>query len=181
MRDGRRWFGALCVAGALAGLLSTGGCATGAQTGALAGAGIGALAGQLIGGNTAGTLIGAAVGTGVGYLIGNEEDKKRAEAAQRVAAEETVPLGGTTWQLVSINPRPKDQADSVVSQFFPDGTVVTKSVDDGKTTTERETYRIVGDTLIINKPGYIVNARFRIKGDELILNTGEYSVVMQRL
>ncbi len=49
---------------------------TGAGVGALAGAGIGQLAGR----NTESTLIGAAVGGTAGYMIGNEQDKKKAKA-----------------------------------------------------------------------------------------------------
>jgi len=62
------------------GLTFVAGCESDAQTGAglgaLAGAGIGALAG----GDTESTLIGAAVGGGAGYMIGNEQDKKKAAA-----------------------------------------------------------------------------------------------------
>jgi hypothetical protein len=61
-----------------AGLLFNLGCESDAQTGAglgaLAGAGVGALAG----GDTESTLVGAAVGGGAGYMIGNEQDKKKA-------------------------------------------------------------------------------------------------------
>ena len=62
------------------GLTFVAGCESDAQTGAglgaLAGAGIGALAG----GDTESTLIGAAVGGGAGYMIGSEQDKKKAAA-----------------------------------------------------------------------------------------------------
>ena len=62
------------------GLTFVAGCESDAQAGAglgaLAGAGIGALAG----GDTESTLIGAAVGGGAGYMIGNEQDKKKAAA-----------------------------------------------------------------------------------------------------
>ena len=61
-------------------LLGFGGCdsaaGTGAGIGGLVGAGIGALAG----GDTKSTLIGAAVGSGAGHMIGNEQDKKKAQA-----------------------------------------------------------------------------------------------------
>ena len=49
---------------------------TGAGVGALAGAGIGQLAGK----NTESTLVGAAVGGTAGYMIGSEQDKKKAKA-----------------------------------------------------------------------------------------------------
>ncbi len=69
-------------------LLGFGGCdsaaGTGAGIGGLAGAGIGALTG----GSTKSTLIGAAVGSGAGYMIGNEQDKKKARAQTNTAIAE---------------------------------------------------------------------------------------------
>jgi YMGG-like Gly-zipper len=98
------------------------GCATKGQTGAVAGAGVGALAGQLIGHNTTSTLIGAAVGTGVGYIVGNEADKKHASEVSRQTAatgyqhNEVGPLGGTRWNLVSLEP--KNVAPPYVSKIL---------------------------------------------------------------
>ncbi len=60
------------------------GGATGAGLGALAGAGIGQLAGR----STEATLIGAAVGGGAGYMVGNEQDKKKARAELAYVREE---------------------------------------------------------------------------------------------
>jgi hypothetical protein len=62
------------------GLAFFAGCESDAQTGAGLGALAGAGVGQLAGGNTESTLIGAAVGGGAGYMIGNEQDKKKATA-----------------------------------------------------------------------------------------------------
>jgi hypothetical protein len=68
------------VAIASIGLVFVAGCQNDAQTGAGVGVLGGALAGQLIGGDTKSTLIGAGVGAGAGYIIGNERDKKKAQA-----------------------------------------------------------------------------------------------------
>jgi hypothetical protein len=62
------------------GLAFTAGCESDAQTGAAIGSLAGAGIGQLAGGDTESTLIGAAVGGGVGYILGNEGDKKKAQA-----------------------------------------------------------------------------------------------------
>jgi len=62
------------------GLALVTGCESDAQTGALLGSGIGAGVGALAGGDTKSTLIGAAVGGGAGYMIGSEQDKKKASA-----------------------------------------------------------------------------------------------------
>ena len=62
------------------GLAFFAGCESDAQTGSAIGALAGAGIGQLAGGDTESTLIGAAIGGGAGYMLGNEQDKKRAAA-----------------------------------------------------------------------------------------------------
>lgn len=64
------------------------GCESGAQTGSAIGALAGASIGQLAGGDTESTLIGAAVGGGVGYMLGNEADKKQAQAQRDYLRQE---------------------------------------------------------------------------------------------
>jgi hypothetical protein len=177
--------GGLCIL-----LVLISGCATKGQTGALAGSGAGALIGQAVGGTTSATLIGAGVGAGVGYIVGNEMDKKEAkEMSQRTAAnnyshtEDTKPLSGTKWKLTSLNP--PDAAPPYTSklvEFRPNGFVITTTTNpDGKVETAEENYRVVGDTLIINKPGYLINAKYRISGDEMILSAQDFSAVLKRL
>jgi hypothetical protein len=179
----RTWLAAAAVVGAAA----LGGCQTDRQTGALAGAGIGALAGQAIGGSTKGTLIGAAVGTGVGYVVGNERDKKKAremsQANARADHTEVGPLGGTRWRLVSLVPRDTvEQYTSKIVEFRPNGHVVTTTTQpDGTVIVSEENYRVVGTTLIVNKPGYLVNARFGIDGDQLVVDAEDFRAVLQRL
>jgi uncharacterized protein YcfJ len=68
----------LVVAAVSLGLALVAGCESDAQTGAAVGALAGAGIGQLAGGDTEATLIGAAVGGGAGYMLGNEQDKKKA-------------------------------------------------------------------------------------------------------
>jgi hypothetical protein len=48
-------------------------------------------------------------------------------------------------------------------------------------TVTEERYRIVGDTLIINKPGYLINAEYQISGDELIVNCEQFRAVLRRI
>jgi len=198
---------AVVAAAALLGALLTlpAGCRTDAQTGLVAGAGIGALMGQAIGGNTAGTLIGTAVGGGIGYIIGNERDKARSEQmwqsqqAQQATAPasaasavgggarpvhtEVAPLGGTRWMLVSVNPR--DAAPphaSLLVEFRENGRVLTTTtLKNGMVEVADESYRVVGETLIVNRPGYLINARFSISGGELIISADRFSAVLRRL
>jgi outer membrane lipoprotein SlyB len=176
----------------LAVVMLAAGCQTKGQTGALAGGGIGALAGQAIGGSTEATLIGAAVGAGVGYVIGNEQDKQHAaemsrenesKGADRQKHDEVGPLGGTRWVLTNLTP--DDFAEpykSKVIEFGRDGRVLTTTTKpDGTVETADESYRVVGSTLIVNKPGYIINAKFSISGDEMVVSANEFSAVLTQL
>jgi uncharacterized protein YcfJ len=69
------------------GLALVTGCESDAQTGALIGTAAGAGIGQAIGHDTESTLIGAGVGAAGGYMIGNEQDKKKAQAQTRAEME----------------------------------------------------------------------------------------------
>jgi outer membrane protein with glycine zipper len=169
-----------------------GGCETSGQTGALAGAGIGALAGQAIGGNTTGTLIGAAVGAGAGYVVGNEKDKKEArqraprrsyEQPARQYQDQGSQLADTRWNIVSVMPRDYfEEYASKIYQFESNGDVVTTTTyRDGTVDVANETYRVVGDSLIINRAGRIINSRYEIADNQLILNAEDFSMVMERL
>ena len=167
-------------------ILSIGaGCATKGKTGALTGAGVGALVGGIAAGSGsewAGALIGAGVGAGLGYVIGNEQDKKDAQKRQQATEAELRPLSGTTWQVVKALPKPDKAYKSYIAYFRPDGMVVTtKTFEDGRVERDTERYRIVGDTLIINKQDYIINAPFKIDGRQLFMDTGKRSVVLQRV
>lgn len=153
-----------------------------AQIGGLSGAGVGALIGQAIGGNTAGTLIGAGVGTGLGYIIGNEMDKNDAKKRQTATAEEMRPLANTAWKVTNVTPKPKKAFTSIVARFNDNGTVTTTTTyPNGKVESDTETFRIVGSTLIINKPDYVINSRFRIEGNRMYMDTGDHSVVLHRI
>ena len=169
--------------------VASGGCATSGRTGALAGAGIGALAGQAIGRDTEGTLIGAAVGSGIGYIIGNEKDKQHAEQLSRQAPArqyphtEVGPLGGTRWQLVSLVPKDRvGEYASKIIEFRPHGRVITTTTTpEGGVIVADERYRVVGKALIVNKPGYLINATYGISGNELIVSAEDFRAVLTRL
>jgi hypothetical protein len=66
--------------------------------------------------------------------------------------------------------------------FRPEGHVITTTTHkDGRVEVFDESYRVVGDTLIINKPGYLVNAKFKIDGQQLIVTDPGFSAVLTRL
>jgi len=176
------------IAALLVALVS--GCATKAQTGALAGSGVGALAGQLIGGDTTSTLIGTAVGTGIGYIIGNEMDKKKAkEMNQRSKStnynhNEVGPLGGTKWKVLDVAPKdrlPKKFTTKTL-EFGPNGHLTTRTTyPDGTSDVAKENYRVVDDTIIVNKPGYLVNAKYSIQGDDMTMDVKGFRAILKRM
>lgn len=167
-----------CVA-----LVAGSGCATKGRTGALAGGGVGAIIGQAAGRSTEATLIGAAVGTGVGYIIGNEIDKKEAKSLEaQGTTPNNAPLAGTSWRVTSLVRDEPLPHRSIVLDFRSDGRVITtRTLPDGKVERADEAYRVVGNTLIVNKPGYIVNAKYRIDGRELVVEAPKFRAVLDRV
>jgi hypothetical protein len=164
--------------------VTAGGCESGKGTGALAGAGIGALIGAAAG-DAEGALVGAAIGTGVGYIIGDQVDEKKARemSAAGNTHGDVRPLGGTKWQLVNLTTSQKVAPYTAkMIEFRPDGHVITTTtLKNGTITVYDEVYRVVGDTLIVNKPGYLVNARYQMNGRELIISDPGFSAVLTRL
>jgi uncharacterized protein YcfJ len=159
--------------------LSTSGCQSRAQTGTALGAGIGAIAGQAIGGNTEATLIGTAVGAGVGYIIGNEQDKKTAKEHD---FSQPTALTGTKWKVISLVMEDKPEFNTMTVEFRPDGKIVTTRYESGGTMTiTEERYRIVGNTLIVNKTDYLINAKYRIDANEMIVDCQQFRAVLQRI
>lgn len=155
------------------------------------GAGIGALFGQAIGGDTESTVIGGVIGAGVGRVAGNKKEK---EAQQQLQSSEAAPappptpepadaLRDTIWELESISPPDRVPAFfSKVITFRGDGIVLTNTTDkDGKVMLSREEYHVVGDTLVVNRPEYTINAKFKVDGDQLILSASDFSAILRRL
>lgn len=164
-------------------------CSTSGQTGALAGGGIGALAGQAIGRDTESTLIGAAVGTGIGYIIGNEKDKKHAadltaaSSSPKPSHNEVGSLGGTRWRLTGLTPSDTvPPYSSKIVEFRPDGRAITTTTKpNGNVDVMDETYRVVDDVLIMNKPGYLINARIKRTGDQMTVTADRFNASLERL
>ncbi|MCL5281389.1 MAG: glycine zipper domain-containing protein [Planctomycetes bacterium] len=149
------------------------------------GAGVGALAGRAIGHSTASTLLGAAVGGGIGYLLGNTQDKKRAE---RYDWRTPTPLTGSYWRVQRLSmPNPPTYREMYLS-FAPNSQLVTTQVlPDGRVIQASETYRIADHTLIINRPaeggqqGYIINADYNISGNTMTISSPDFSAECERV
>ncbi len=90
---------------------------------------------------------------------------------------------GKALSVSSLSPR--DVAEPYASKvlaFGKNGRVVTTTTrPSGTVDTFDESYRVVGDTLIVNKPGYIINARFTLADDQLIISADNFSAVLRRL
>lgn len=174
----------------LASSLIATGCATGKQTGALAGGGLGAAIGGAAGG-TKYAVIGGAVGTGVGYLIGDKKDKEKAAEIERQNAEaeraaelhsQVGDLGGTRWNVVTLTPEPDDAYVLKVIEFDNEGHVTsTTTLPDGDQKVWKENYRVVGNTLIVNRKGVLVNVRFTISGRKLTLVADTFRAELERI
>jgi hypothetical protein len=93
------------------------------------------------------------------------------------------PLANTRWEVISVAPSSYYAPYiSKVIEFGPTGQVTTTTTfSDGTLKVDTERYRVVGKTLIINSPGYLVNAEFGIEGDQLILDAEEFRAVMRRI
>jgi hypothetical protein len=176
------------VSAILIAMLASGASAqtSGTKKGMAWGAGLGAVAGGIIGGHGSDALIGAAVGTGIGYIVGNESDKKKAQemSAQspKSTHSETGPFAGTTWRLMDWSPKSgKEVFKTKVFSFGSDGWLTTHTTNkDGRKTTDRENYRVVDNTLIVNKGDYLLNFKFAIQGDQLTVDSEKVRAILKR-
>ena len=174
---------------AIVSALALAGCATESTTrGTAWGAGLGAVAGGIYGGHGSDALIGAAIGAGVGYLIGNEQDKKKAQQmseqsrSSNYSHAETGPFGGTSWRLQDWSPKGGEDFRAKTFDFGRDGWVKTTTTHrDGRVTTETENYRVVGNTLIVNRGDYLVNYKFNLQGKTLTVDTSNVRAVLVRI
>lgn len=197
----KRSLGLLLLCAALA---LSGGSATAQETkkSTVKGAGIGALLGQAIGHDTESTVIGGVIGAGVGRIVGKEKDKEKAATAQSAPpADATAPpkatplpapapepdpalaLPNTIWKLDALQPKDRVPAFfSKVITFLPDNQVQTLTTDpEGNVTLSEESYSAVGNTIVVNKPEYTIQARFKVDGDQLIISAEDFSAILKRI
>ncbi|HQE83749.1 MAG TPA: YMGG-like glycine zipper-containing protein [Candidatus Hydrogenedentes bacterium] len=203
MRQVRIFVMVLCLAGCLVlSLLASAQEGQQKKKSTIRGAGIGALLGQAIGNDTESTLIGGALGAGVGHVVGKKKEKEQAQStqpaqpAQPAAAEpqgkektEAKPpdpaeaLYDSFWQVKSISPKGRVQPFfSKLVLFLRDGYVQTlTTTPEGKVTLSEEPFSAVDDTLVINKPDYTMQARYKVDEDQLILSADDFSAVLKRI
>ena len=153
--------------------------------------GIGAIASRGVGSTYARNNIrtGNNVGQGIGYLIADEQDQahaaqlNRTTSSRNYAHNEVGPLTNTRWQVRTITPaKAANENLGMVVTFRPSGHVITRTIlPDSTTSLVNERYRVVGDTLIINKDQYLINAQYRIRGEVLTIAAGEFVAVFDRI
>ena len=91
-------------------------------------------------------------------------------------------LTGTKWKVIIMVKEDMPEYTSIIVEFKPNGEVVTTRHEPGGTMTiTEERYRIVSNTLIINKPGYIINATYRVQGNQLTIDSEQFHAVLQRI
>ena len=52
---------------------------------------------------------------------------------------------------------------------------------DGRVTTDSENYRVVGNTLIVNRGDYLVNYKFNLQGNTLTVDTSNVRAILARM
>lgn len=103
--------------------------------------------------------------------------------APGVVHTEVGSLGDTRWRVVSVNPSDAvPEFASFVVDFRSNGRVLTTRTNrDGSIVSGNESFRVVGDTLIVNETGYLINARFQQSANQLFLSADRFSAVLERL
>ena len=171
------------------------------------GAGIGAVAGGLITGNIYGTAAAAIAGGGLGYVMGNEEDKKTAQAqaakerqarakAQVTGDPKTAyrppatnPFVGSSWRVISlVSDFPFPEYASMVVTFASNSKLTTMAVKkDGTAENWVESYRIVEDVLVVSgkdpetdKP-YVFSFKYSVEGNQMVGVAPESRFVLEKL
>jgi len=92
------------------------------------------------------------------------------------------PFPNTKWQILSVVPKPNTPFKTVYLTFQPDGTLaMTSESPDGKITTSFQKYSVVGDSMLLSKPGSTTNVRFKVDGSTMHVDTSRFSIVLERI
>lgn len=92
------------------------------------------------------------------------------------------PLADTAWRVVSMSPPPRRAFESMTLHFQPNGHLITTvERPGGAMEVDSETYRVVGNTLIINDTGYLTNSTWTITGNRLTLVCVNFRTVLERI
>ncbi len=97
--------------------------------------------------------------------------------------DESSPLAGTRWLLVSVDSKRKREAfASKTVEFTADGRLITTTTfSNGPAENTIEQYRVNGAELLVSTERFLVNASFSIADDELIVTTGDFRAALARV
>jgi hypothetical protein len=171
------------------------------STGTSKGASTGAVVGGLLDG-WGGAAAGAIIGGGIGYASDHSEAKKKEQelkerelAALEKSAitsdsntayqpQNTNPLTGSTWRVISFVEDEKKTADfSSLVISFPTNTKSITLIQwaDGRTETYSENYNVVNDALVLSGDGYVTNTKYSIQDKQMILVAPNMRVVLEEV
>lgn len=98
------------------------------------------------------------------------------------STQQMQPLADTSWRVTSMTPPPRRQFASMTLHFQPNGHVITTTeFADGTMRVDSETYRVVGNTLIINGSDYLTNSTWTMSGNQLTLVNQTFRTSMERV
>lgn len=92
------------------------------------------------------------------------------------------PFPNSKWQVLSVVPKPNTQFTAMYLAFQPDGNLaITTETADGKINTTFQKYSVVGESMLLSKPGSSTNVRFRVDGGTMHVDTGRASIVLEKI
>lgn len=98
------------------------------------------------------------------------------------STSEMQPLADTAWRVSSMSPPPRRAFESMTLHFQPNGHVITTTqLPDGTMRVDSETYRVVGNTLIINGSDYLTNSSWTISGGTMTLVNQTFRTTLERV
>lgn len=98
------------------------------------------------------------------------------------STSEMQPFADTAWRVSSMSPPPRRAFDSMTLHFQPNGHVITTTqLPGGSMRVDSETYRVVGNTLIINGSDYLTNSAWTLTGNTLTLVNQTFRTTLERV
>jgi hypothetical protein len=113
-----------------------------------------------------------------GHMFGEDSTPSKTKSSPT----DLGPFPNTKWQVLSVVPKPNTQFTAMYLAFQPDGSLaITTESADGKISTTFQKYSVVGESMLLSKPGNTTNVRFRVDGGTMHVDTGRASIVLERL
>jgi hypothetical protein len=113
-----------------------------------------------------------------GHMFGEDSTPSKTKSAPANLG----PFPNTKWQVLSVVPKPNTQFTTMYLAFQPDGSLaITTESADGKISTTFQQYSVVGESMLLSKPGSTTNVRFRVDGGTMHVDTGRASIVLEKV